>query len=292
MKPYPALVALLATAVVATAGATSYALYARDSAIRGWAEAASLNDRLAEKEAEASTSRILSPEETINYSQMTNQLSDYNSAMKWLIMERAGIKDIDSDLRIGLLLTSHLYNETNFSGEYISTNNNVLRYFLTENNKTFNYCSDLSQTLVWLLKFFEIDSRIVNIAANSFFEKERGDTHTFVEARLEGENVVLDPTFNTTYRCSSDGKDLDAISLFECVKDGNSIFPKYISIPRPKRSVGEYYISLEELFYAMDAVDGQSKGFYSFEYPQQRWLMDTQKKWAQGDLPIISNNND
>lgn len=260
------LISVLALSVLGLICTITYALHARDSAIRGWASAAQ----------QQAINRDAGAGDTLK------KLADSREANRWMLAKNAEIKPEDDAKKIAEKLTKHIYSETNFSGPYIETNNDLYRYLLTISHQTFNYCSSLSSTLKWALDLFGVKSRIVNIAAEEFFVDTETDTHTFVEAMISGKPVVFDPTFNATYSCDGGGEAVDARALFDCVKQGKNIQPNYLSKPRPGRSLAEYYISLEKLFYAIDAVDETDDGlFYRSDEPFSDWLRSTQRKYAE-----------
>jgi hypothetical protein len=267
------LIACASVAVLAALAIGWYAIRARESAINGWSAWSTEHTarQIAETDLEIAKTDL---------EKNRRLISDHNDAFRWLLAEKAGIKDADSDMQIAEKLTRHIYTETPFTNPYIETTNDPLRYFLTVNKKTFNYCSSLSMTLEWALDLFDVKSRIVNVAAKNFFTDKKGDTHTFIEAMIDGRPIVFDPTFSTTYTCGKSNRPADAKTMFECVKEGQSIRPTYLSTPRPGRSLAEYYITLEELFYAIDAVRGEDFGFYQFESPEPQWLRRLQRQYA------------
>lgn len=193
----------------------------------------------------------------------------YNETFRRMLSKNASIADGDSDLDIALKLTRHLYEATLFSGPSVETDNESLRYVLTIEQETSNLCSSLSTTLDWALGLFGITARSVSMAGPDFFKDGKADTHTLVEAMIDGEVIAFDPTFNTTYACGAASELIDVRSMAECVKV-STLRPNYISTPRPGRSLSEYYISLDELLYAIQATGGSDQ-FYQYEYPAPGW---------------------
>lgn len=241
----------------------AYAYRARESAIRGWTAVDELTAKL---------------DQTIKQSNAAKGFTDYRAAAKAEVSANAGVTETDTPISIAHKLTNHLYQSTMFSGPYIATMNDPLRYRLTIQKQTFNFCSSLTATLIWALDLFDIKARTVNFAAKSFFIQTEGDTHTVAEVMIGGKPVVFDPTFNTTYSCGADNL-IDARAMVECVKKTGSVARNYIGKPRPGRSLEEYYIPLATLLYAIDANQGEKDGFYQYESPETGWVEREQARY-------------
>ncbi|MCV3243673.1 hypothetical protein [Mesorhizobium sp. ZC-5] len=254
--------ALVGVSLFAIAVST-YALRARDSAIRGWAFATRLKVEIAE----------LNTQQKVR----DNRLNSYEKTFKWLISKNADIQPTDSKLEIAEKLTNHLYQTTLFSGPWINSSIEPQRYLMTIGQESFNYCSSLSTTLDWMLGLFGIEARSTHFAAQSFFTGSLGDTHTLVEALIDGRVIAIDPTFNTTYSCG-DRDLLDAKAMIECASTGQ-FNHHYIAKPRPGRSLAEYYIPITKILYAIDATQSPDH-FYTYEYPSKGWLQDVRSKYT------------
>lgn len=179
-------------------------------------------------------------------------VAEYNQALRIMISYEAGLTGTDSKLVCAQKLTTLLYSRTDFSGAFIPTNSDILRYALTVTGRMKNYCDSLSYTLVWLLQLFDIPARPVVFVAQSHLEgRKLEDTHTMVEAMFPEGPVALDPTFDVTY-ASTEAPDrpIGAEQIYMNARRGTLAWT-YLAPPRPGRSVEQYYIQLETLFYAV-----------------------------------------
>ncbi len=226
--------------------ATFYAVRARDSAIRGWHAAK-----------EAGTEKAFRESLRLN----------------------AGIASSTPDREIVDKLTNLLYQHANFGGEFRNTPNNALRYVWNMHGANREYCSTLSATLVWALRLFDIQARVINIAADSFLNGEQlGDTHTLVEVKVGDSIYLTDPTFDTHYYCGEGTKEINAKKMNECVRSNRKLRWTYIGQPRDGRRLSDYYLSIDKLAVNMDADDAPHE-FYTYEYPRPNWLEDARRQY-------------
>lgn len=258
LKSRIVIAALAGVSVIAVALA-AYGYRTRAIAMNGWAE----YDKL-----KASVTTSI---------QATATAADYREALRLQIAANAGIEPGDNDHMIAEKLTRHLYNATLFGGKpFATTRNSPLHYFQTINHEVANMCGNLSTTLVWALDLFDIPARSIVLASESFVTgKDIFPTHAFVEARIEAENIVFDPTFSTVYKCDGSPQLLDARGLQQCARD-DKLEHIYLSPPRPGRSLEEYPATFHQMSFAIEAI-ARPDAFYTLDLPEPGWRAKAQK---------------
>jgi len=191
----------------------------------------------------------------------------YHATIREGIGLLAGVKSDDTKEQIILKLRNHLYKATNKIGPNINpTSNDSYRYFLTLTNQTDNLCSSIAVTYIWMLSMFDIPSREVILKSKDCCQgKQNRESHVIVEAIANNKIFVSDPTFNVSFNCSNGQDQLSAVEMKKCISEGNKLLPVYGMTKKPRRTLEEYYISIDKLLYS---ISGKRKNQNNQIFPE------------------------
>ena len=86
-------------------------------------------------------------------------------------------------------------------------------------------CGGAGLAYAWALNTVGIPARVVQLAGQDFLSgKDRYQTHVTVEALIDGDWEISDPTFNVSIQCSrGNGKNLSVDGVLACLRQGREL---------------------------------------------------------------------
>lgn len=271
---------------------TAYALRARDSAIRGWAEAIRLNKALS-GQAAADNKKIamMGQEITQDRSEIgrlnqgstrTASAEAYRAIWRMLL----GLPHNVSDLQYALAVRDFIHSKVPVGDDDVpGTPLARLANAVTGGGETAQ-CGDYSVFFRSALMASGIPARTVQLASQAYIDTGAPETHVTVEALIDGHWILIDPTYDATLSCGSDPKLLNVATAHQCVANGGALTIHQGKATRPGRGIRgnvDFSVPFEKLLaYYMRAdtvVDGKLVKYQGF--PNDDWLIKAENKFSK-----------
>lgn len=251
-----------------------YALHARSSAIRGWAEAT----RLAKNhEADVAVAKKMKMNHETNIAQVKADAAGAFELQRILVLKSAGLP-ITAPLnphQANLAIRDYVYRSNRLGNASHTFQSNGHRYALLGEAGFEQLCGGMAMAFQWALTKIGLPARTVQLAGEDFLAgKNQYDTHVSVEVWLDGKWQISDPTFNISVRCSSGKGNLSVPEARDCIKNGG----KLVAIPGrtqiSSRTIADYYAPYDNFFaaYRRARIDTPAVEAEMDEYPEPEWV--------------------
>lgn len=238
------------TAAVLFAGL--YAIKARDSAIRGWAEVAVLQEKLGTP----------------------------NDQYRRMILRDAGIHPFHPLERrqVALAVRDYIYRTNWVSAEPSPPiTDPAEKYLMMGYPRGENSCGGLSVIYAWSLHQVGIPARTVQLAGKDYIAgRDVLQNHVTVEVYIDNKWEISDPLFNASFDCSNGAKNLSIPEAFVCLQSGSELVPL-----RGKTREGKGAVTFENAgvsypdyygAYVRQPYREQDFSAEIDEYPEAGWL--------------------
>ena len=241
----------------------------------------------------ASTAMKLNEELNISKARIAQLKKGKDKLIKELILSDLKSKYGGTD-NLVIKLREYTYRNTKVGrGDFDYGGDHIDHFLNLKKGNASQLCGGMAATYQWLLDLFGIPSRTVQLATKEFvLGKRRGDTHVTVEVfdLKNNQLYVSDPTFNISLRCKGHDKKGSIEELRKCALYGKGIdFVHDGSIYIKQRLVKEYYLSYEELLYAVSAPSMTVKAsdgvvhIERIDLPENNWLSKALEKYSKED---------
>ena len=216
-----ALIGVFAAVFLYAVAATAYGIHARDSSIRGWAQA--------------------------------SKFAATGTMPRALLLRLAGLPaDASNPTEINRALRDYVYRSNKVGGN--SPKGLVTPQLIFTHLGVAGWdelCGGMSEALAWALNNVGIEARVVQLATKDFVEgRDAYDTHVTVEARIDGKWRISDPTFNVAVSCSDGEKFIAVEGVRACLQRGRHLTFVQGRTQIENRTIASYYAPYRDFFFA------------------------------------------
>lgn len=173
----------------------------------------------------------------------SNSEASTSRTLRDIIFRDAGYPEPRDSMEASRAVRDWIYRTNKVERGEAYSSNGALIYANLGKPGSGQLCGGMSTAYAWALNTIGIPARTVQLAADDYLQgEEEGATHVTVEAYIDGEWRVSDPTFNAEFQCGDQEDLLDIKEMRECVAKGGTLTSVAGKTQLKGRTVEEYYL--------------------------------------------------